>query len=450
MGKKSAPPPPPVPDYQGISQQQAQAQTDLTNQQTWANRPNINTPWGAQSWEASQGTDPSTGRPITQWTQNVSLSPQQQAALDSQMAVQTGLSQQAQSFLGRVGNTMNAPADWSGLPPAGAVPQAGQVQTGVQGTNIQTSAGQAPQLRTQMGGANQYASQAGDAAFAQAKSRLDPQFAQMGGDLESKLVARGIARGSDAWNREMGNLDRARTDAYDTASRSATQLAGSEAARMQGMDLNAANFGNTAGQQGFQNQMALAAFGNQAAGQQFAQNQAQAQFGNQAQAQNFQQGMQGSDLQSRLRQQGISEMQMQRSQPLNELNALLSGQQVGNPAFPQFQSAGVGTAPNAMQAAQLGYQGNIDQYNAMIGSQNAQNQTAAQNAGSLASLAAMIAFSDRALKRNIKPLWRTERGTQVYSYTINGKPAIGVLAQESPRESVVAIGDLFAVDYSKV
>lgn len=444
MGRKSAPPPP-MPDYQAIARQQAEAQTDLTNQQTWANRPTVNTPWGTQSWQASAGTDPSTGRPITQWTQNVSLSPQQQAALDSQMAVQTGLSQQAQNFLGRVGDTMNTAPNWGNLPQGGQVPQAGQLSTGAQPGQLVTNPGDAPQLRSQVGASGDYVSRAGDAAFAQARSRLDPQFAQQGADLESRLLSRGIARDSEAWNREVGNLDRARTDAYDTAQRSALQLAGSEAARMQGMDINAANLS----QQDFGNMMALAAFGNQAQGQQFGQNQAAAQFGNQAQAQQFQQGLQGADLASRLRQQGISEMQMQRAQPLNELNALLSGQQVDNPSFPQFTNAAQGTAANQMQAEQLGYRGQLDSYNAMIGNQNARDSTAASNAAGLASLA-FLAFSDRGIKRKIRAIGRTARGTTVYSYEINGKPQVGVIAQEAPREAVFNIGGVYAVDYSKV
>ena len=84
MGKKSAD----APDYKGAAEAQGQASQELVQQQTQANRPNQYTPWGSSTW--TQGQDGS-------WSQNLSLSPQQQQALDSQMGVQQGRSDLAES-----------------------------------------------------------------------------------------------------------------------------------------------------------------------------------------------------------------------------------------------------------------------------------------------------------------------------------------------------------------
>jgi len=420
MGGKSSPPPPPVPDYAGIAQQQAGAQTQLTNQQTWANRPNVSTPWGTQSWTTGTAVDPSTGQHMTTWNQNVSLSPQQQAALDSQMGVQTGLSQQAQSMLNNVKGSYGQPMNWGGFTPLAGTPQAGDLTKGINPTTSNFSPG--------VGGSSAYTGQAGDALYKQATSRLDPQFNQQQELTDSGLLAKGITRGSEAWNQAQDQLSRSRNDAYQTAANNATMMNTQQAQALQGMDVSS----QQAALQGQQ--------------QQFAQQAQAGQFGNAAQAQAWQQAMQGGQFTDQTRQQQIAEATAQRNQPLNEMNALLSGQQVGNPNFPQFQSAGAGTAPNMLGATGMGYQAGIDQYNAGVNSQNAQQQNAMQGIGSLAALY----FSDRSLKRGIKRVGATKRGTPTYLYKMHGKLQYGVLAQEAPVDARVNVGGITAVDYSKV
>lgn len=391
MGGKSSPPPPPVPDYMGLANQQAGQQNQLTQQQTWANRPDVSTPWGSQSWQASSVTDPSTGQPVTRWNQTVSLDPQQQRALNSQMNVQTGLSDQASSFLDRVQGSMGQPADWSNLPAQATTPQGGS-------------------LNTSVGGSGDYASKAGDAIYNRATSRLDPQFAQKQESTDAALLGRGLTRGSEAWNRAQTELGNERTDAYAGARTQADATAAQEGQRMQQMDL------------------------------------ASGQFGNAAQSQAWNQALQGSNFQNQNRQQSIAEQQTQRSQPLNELNALLSGQQVGNPNFPQFQTAGAGTAPNISGAMGQQYNAQMDQYNAGVNSSNAQQQNAINGVGSLAAMY----FSDRSLKTHIKRIGSTARGTPLYIYKMHGKWQIGVIAQEAPVDAQWNIGGIIAVDYSKV
>lgn len=121
-----------------------------------------------------------------------------------------------------------------------------------------------------------------DAYMNQATSRLDPMWNQRQGDLDSQLANMGLSRGSEAWNREEQNLMRGRNDAYTSAMNNAILNSGAEAARLQGMDINAGNFANQAAQQNFQNQFTSQQGYNAAQGQQFGQGLQGAQLNNQA------------------------------------------------------------------------------------------------------------------------------------------------------------------------
>src|SRR5262245_17581980 len=116
-GKGGSAPPPP--DYRGAAQEQSTASKEIATQQTFANRPELYTPWGQQTWQASAGTDPATGQPITRWRSDIALSPEQQAALDAQMGIQTGRSQAAETLLGQATGAFQTPFDWESLPDVG-------------------------------------------------------------------------------------------------------------------------------------------------------------------------------------------------------------------------------------------------------------------------------------------------------------------------------------------
>jgi hypothetical protein len=178
----------------------------------------------------------------------------------------------------------------------------------------------------------------------------------------------------------------------------------------------------------------------------------QQNFGNQltANQQNFQQMLQEQEFQQRLRQQAIAEQQTARVQPLNELNALLTGQQVGTPQMPSFNTAGLAQTPNLLRAADMGYQADLGQYNAMLANQQAQRQGLFGALGAAANIAGLFRLSDRRLKSKIKRIGETARGTPLYIYEMFGRPQIGVIAQEAPAHAVVNIGGLLAVDYNEV
>lgn len=271
MGKSKAPPPP---DYRGAAEAQAEASREITTDQTWANRPNLNTPWGSQTWQSQRVVDPATGKPVTQWSSQINLSPQQQAALDSQMAVQTGRSQAAEDMLGRATGALGAPIDYSDISPGA--------------DRIESS--------------DEWRQRAQDAALDFQRPLQEERRAS----LENQLANMGLTRGSEAWNREMRRLSD--QDARDNLQ--VFDSARSEAALGMDMALRSGNF-------------------------------------NQA-----------------LRQQEIAEMMARRNAPLNELNALLTGQQVQSPQMPSFTTAQQSQAPQYLSAANMQYGAAMDAYNA--------------------------------------------------------------------------------------
>ena len=133
-----------TPDFTGAANQQSQSQQDLNAQQTWANRPNQNTPWGSTSWQAALGTDPATGAPITNWTQNQTLDPTLQNALGQQFGMLGNRTNIANAMMGRVAQDTSSPFNWGAMPQAGSAvgpqtTQGTQIQGGINTTGQQTN-----------------------------------------------------------------------------------------------------------------------------------------------------------------------------------------------------------------------------------------------------------------------------------------------------------------------
>jgi hypothetical protein len=177
MGKKSGPP---APDYAGAAQAQGQASKDVINSQTFANRPNQVTPFGTQTWAPYTVTDPTTGQPVTQWTSNTQLNPQQQQALDDQMNVQAGRSWIGQGLMPGVANSLSTPFDFGGLPARGQLYDPGH-----------------------------YATQAQDTIQQLQQPNLDQRRAA----VETRLSNQGISPGSEAYRNSMRVEDDAETRA---------------------------------------------------------------------------------------------------------------------------------------------------------------------------------------------------------------------------------------------
>ena len=404
MGKKSAPKPP---DYTAAAEKQGQSSKEVTNMQTYANRPTQYTPWGSTTWDTQGVVDPATGQRVTQWTQNTNLDPRLQDALDKQIGVQNAKSDLAYNMRGRMADEYGDKINWGDLGEFGATPESRYISP----ENLQRSldySGLDP-----LNAPDRYRQESIDAAYNQATSRLDPRFEQEQGDIEAKLRAQGLRPGEEAYQREMDNFSRRKNDAYNQAQYSAIGQGASDASRMYGME--AARRGQLTGEIGQQG-----AFANQAANMSFGQGATSA-------AQNYGQDLSGAQYASTLHGAKLADEIQRRGFSLNEINAILTGQQVGMPNMPSFSQANASQPTQYNQAANNQYQSELDRFNAQQGGL----QGLLSGAGDLAGGVGSFDFSDRRLKRNIIRIGRTAAGLGVYLFDyIWGDTAVGVMADE--------------------
>ena len=423
-GKNSTPPPPP--DYRAAAIETANSNQQQNTAQTWANRPNMVTPFGSSTWTSGSAIDPSTGLPVTNWTNNVSLTPEQQHALTQQQGLQSARSDAATGLLGRATDAFgqqfssdgmanfydpshpatlntNAPG-FSAVQGGGGGSSPGQI--GLQ-DSINNNSGQ---LQHSIGAPGQYS----DSATQAIMGRLQPMQDRQEGALRTQLANQGIQQGSEAYSNAMRDFGTQVNDARLGAigqglnqgniefgqGAQAGGFHNAATAQEFGQGAQTGEFTNAARNAQFQQAASAAQIGNQAS--QFDTNSRMAATGqnNQALAQRFQMGNQALAQQqdmnqnygsyaSQLRSQQMQEAMMRRNMPLNEMNAFLSGQQVQNPSF---------SGPNstANRAAGTDFSGAAGQQNSadMARYQMQQQAQNSQTSGltSLAGTAAMMMF----------------------------------------------------------
>jgi len=466
MGSKRTPPPP---DYTGAAMAEAQASRENLNMQNFANRPAIYTPFGSETWQTNATIDPATGQRVTQFTQNTALNPKLQQALDAQINIQQGRSDLANAFLGRVGEEYRQPFDFQNLPALTSAGMPGQLQTNIadyspglqsdvmrQGVVSGFNFG-APQMGVNFGNAPalpQYDAGFRNQVAGELMGQMLPLQRMQQQALETDLSNRGFKIGSAGYQRGLDDLNlRQSIERYN-----ALNQAGNEAQRLYNMQmgtrqqgvseaLSAGGFGNQAQQQLYEQMMGQAGLANQAGAQLFGQdisaanlrnqalNQAQnldinrLQTMNQASNQQFNQNLAYAQMMNQLRQQAIAEQAQRRGMSLNEMNALLTGQQVGMPQMPRFVSSGVAETPQLLDAADMNYQ-------AQLSAANARNAAIGNTIGGLASLGSAaignpaFAFSDIRLKTNIQRVGTHATGVGIYDYDMAGYRQRGVIAQE--------------------
>jgi hypothetical protein len=414
---------PKAPDYEAAAKQQAQSSREVTEQQTWANRPDQYTPWGEQTWQNEQVWDPSTKQYLNKWTQNTTLNPESQRALDAQLGLTGDRSELGRDLMARAEQEFGAEMDWSKFDPAGQRVQAGNLTPEQLARGYET---EGPELDP----SSRYFQQANEAIYNQWADRALPQQAKDTDALRTQLYNMGLKEGDPGYDEEMRKMRESQGDQQRQAQYQATIGAGGEAQRFLGMDAatraqltgenrDLANFGNTA---------ALGEFG----------------MGAQAGQQNFQQQMGASAYDTQLRQQQIAEEMQKRGFSLNEINALISGQQVAMPSMPGFNTAQRSEGTQNLQAAQLTGQAELDRFNAQ--------QAATQGMMSgIGSMAGGFMMSDRRFKRDVRRVGSTPGGAPLYRfrYIFGGPEMVGVMADEVPH-AVVKIAGISFVDYSKV
>lgn len=313
MGGKSS-----SPDYGQAAIAQGEANAEVNRAQTYANRPDQVTPWGSETWSNEAVIDPATGERVTQWTQNTALRGDLTDMLNRQIALGGSRTELAQGLTERMFDEFGSPIDYGGLTPMGERPYE-QFTTP---ESVQRNLNMDP---------TQQRKAAEDAYYNKAASRFLPQQEAATEAMEIKLRNQGLSPEDQVYKTQMQGLKTQQADQMNQVQFDATRAGLGEQAQAWGQGVQQGQFFNQSGQQAF--------------GQQAGANQ-----------QNYQQAMQSSQYANQLRQQQIAEAQGLRGQSLNEINALISGQQVAMPQMPGFTNA------NAAQAAPI-YQGAVDQGN---------------------------------------------------------------------------------------
>lgn len=385
MGKST----PAAPDYTAAAEKQGESSKNLTEQQTWANRPDQITPFGKQTWDSTPEYDPVTGQTLNKWQQTTTLDPSSQHALDSQLALQSGRSDLANSLFPRAQQEFGNAMDWSNFDQMGQTPN-GERSSGPDMNGLQN-----------VDPSQKYNKSAEDAIYGQWSNRQEPMMQQAQAQTDTKLRNQGLKPGDAAYDQQMNALAMQQNDARTNAQYQATIGSGQEASRMQGMDL------------GTRQQQASERLG---ANQQ--------QIG--ANAQNYGQNLSQSNYQTQARQQQIAEAMQKRGFSLNEINAIISGQQVGMPSMPGFNQATKADTVDYMGAAQ-------NQYSAALDAANTKNAAIGNVVGGASSAAMM--FSDRRLKRSVTYIGE-RNGIKLYRYQYVVQPEndtmwfTGVMADE--------------------
>ena len=387
-----APVAPSAPDYTGAAVAQGQANIEAARTSARLSNPNIVGPYGSQqiSYEGDQPT-------VTQ-----TLTPNAQAALESQQATQKALAD-----LGLQGTTTAQNVMGQAFQPTG-----GPLQTSL-------SAPGAVQSSYDMSGLARMPVNAGTTGQEAIMARLQPALAQQRSMKETQLRNQGLVAGGEAYDADMRNLGYQENDARSQAV-------------LQGIGLDTA-----------------------ARSQGFGELQQQANLANTAQAQVQNQGLQSAQFGNAAQQAELQRQLALRQQPLNEITGLMSGSQIQLPQFQQYTGQNVAPAPT-FAATQAQGQNAMTQYGIQQSAANAETAGLYGLGGSAlgaGGLAYGLKSSDRRLKREIKRIGEHPLGIGVYSYKYiwNDIPQVGVMADEVELvrpEAVITGADGFKmVDY---
>lgn len=219
----------------------------------------------------------------------------------------------------------------------------------------------------------------------------DQQFGEDEAALRSRLSNSGLMEGSEAYDKALRDFNQQKQGAYADAASRAIEAGGAEQSRQYGNLLSAVGAADAR------------------------------------------------------RSNALGENLTLRQLPLNEMNALLSGTQLGGQGGgAAFANAGLAQTPDYLGAGQAQYQAALDRTNA----RNAGTGNFFNNLTTLGS--AWLSSSDRRLKSNISRIGTHPKlGIGVYEYDIADRREVGVMADEL--ESVMPTAVHYGPDgYAKV
>ncbi len=422
MGKPKAPK---APDPKETAAAQTGTNVTTATANAWLSQPNEITPDGTRTRTqtgSQQMTDPSTGKTYTvpTFTDTTTYSPAQQAIADANNGASLNLANLAKDQSGRLQGLLGKPMDFSSLPSGGDASK-------ITGPNYQQFQG-GPQLQTSY--VDDFGKQEQEIQDG-LMSRLQPSLDKDRAALEQRLANQGILIGSQAYKDAMDDFGRTSNDA-----RTSTLLAaGQEQSRLAGLSRDQATFGNSANQQMFQNKNTTTGANNTLEDQRTNAQLAQFNAANQQ------------------RQQALNEKYEERSRPINEITALMSGGQVSKPQFSNSQIQGM---PN------VDYAGLVQQKYA--NDMGAYQQQMQQSNGLLGGLASIFTkalpagfLSDERAKKDIEKVGNAN-GQELYLYRYKDQPddapkQLGLIAQKVRKKTPGAVSKrpdgLLQVNYAK-
>lgn len=371
MGKKTPAPPPPI-DYGAAATAQGAANLQSGLQSSYLSNPNITNPYGSSKTTWGTALDPfgnpildANSNPQTQANVYQTLNPAAQTALENQQKVEAQLSglasKGADVASGVLGNNFQynnpnytGPQLQTSIGPSGEIssgPSANQygVAGGVNANAYGQATGQADLSNVAAMPVN--AGMTGQNAIL---SRLTPQIQQTEAATAQRLANQGITPGSEAYNNAMRTQGQQANDLYTQAAAQGIGLDLSANQQGYGQAMSNAGLYNSAIGQNFGQGLSAQSQANQAVGQNFGQGVTAAQLQNAAQAQKFNQELQSMSANNAAT-QGNLQMQLGLyDQPLNQINALMSGSQIQNPTFQAYTGANVNAAPVFQASQQTG------------------------------------------------------------------------------------------------
>lgn len=444
MGKSKAPTPP-DPKATAAAQTATNIGTAVAN--GYMGNVNQVTPDGSltYSYTKQKWTDPLSGNvydlPVATATQT--LSEMQDKIKKQNDQASLNLATLATSQSSRLNDLLGKPMDISKAPAAGdhsklTLPQYQQFSAGPE---LQTSVGNAGNI------ARSYETDFDTSKYENAlMARLNPQLERDRAALETRLANQGLQPGSEAYNRAIDEANRTSNDARIAA----VLNAGQEQTRLANLANQKASFENAAQAQGYAQALQNADFGNNAKQQMHQNGQSATAANNALKDQSFNAQQAQINAENTARANHLNEQYALRTQPINEISALLSGAQVTTPNF----------VPTQGQSIQpVDYAGLVQQnYQNQMAAYNARQQSGGNLLGNVLGMFEKIPLSDRRAKKNIEKVGRL-KAHNLYEFDYKGEQAggpkhIGVMAQEVERtrpDAVIRGPDgMRRVDYGRL
>lgn len=291
------------------------------------------------------------------WSQNVNLTPQEQAIFNREQQNRLGLEGLTGTAIGAAGRTIGS--QFNPQLRAFMNPQ------GYQRSGVGLPANTLANMRDVNEGTKQFQQQGDqvrDAMYQQMTRFSNERFGEEEAQERSRLQQLGLQEGTAAYQNALQEFRRSKDESYQGAQLASILAGGQEQSRMVADQLaaRASNMGLRQGQ-----------FDQNAARYGMDQGERQFQAGNQLDLAN---------LYGQQRQQQFGEQSYMRSLPINEISALLGGGGVNMPQMPGFAQATQFNAPDLLGATQA-------QYNAQMGAYNSRQQGKGSLLGAGASLA---------------------------------------------------------------